>query len=90
VVAGSQVSKEAADVRNTWLSQGRSVTNHDLLWHFGGNIDDVWPDTRERAHRFYTLFGLYLATLFLLASAVVTVVQASYCATKRRGRAANP
>lgn len=83
VVAGPNLSPQAAQTRRDWIRLGRTVTNADLLWQYGGNIADVWPDLDERNHRTYLLLELYLADLLLMASAIVTVAQASYCAAAK-------
>jgi hypothetical protein len=79
-VAGSRLSSAAETTKVNLENQGRVATNHDLLWEFGGDLSMVWPDIRERTRRTDILLNFYLAQLLLFASAIVCVVQASYCA----------
>jgi hypothetical protein len=79
-VAGSRLSKGAENVKTDLTQAGRSATNHDIAWEMGGNFAEVWTDTDTRDRRLHWLLELYLAQLLLFASAMVTVVQASYCA----------
>ncbi len=81
VVAGANPAKWASDLREDARRKGNMVTDKDLLFQAGGNFADVWPDPGDREHRTQVLLELYLAELLLLASAVVTVAQATYCAS---------
>jgi hypothetical protein len=81
VVAGANRAKWALDFCEDGRRRGKTVTDKDLLFQAGGNFADVWPDPGDREHRTQVLLELYLAELLLLASAVVTVAQATYCAS---------
>ena len=79
-MAGVTLSPESNRQRKDGERQGHVVPDRELLWTAGGQIGDVWPIDEERIDRAKLLTEMYLGELFLLASAVVTVVQASYCA----------
>jgi hypothetical protein len=82
VVAGAQLTPSALAAKQKLQQRGETVTNKAILWEEGGSIVNTWPDTDTRNHRIYVLLGLYLAELLFFATAIITVIQASYCASK--------
>ena len=82
VVAGIALSSRAQTLRDNATRNKRPVpTDQDLLENADGKMVDVWPCDKERTHRLNALIGMYLLELLLLPSTMVTVAQASFCAT---------
>jgi hypothetical protein len=82
VVTGITLSSRAQTLRDNAARNKRPVpTDQDLLEIADGKMVDVWPCDEERTNRLNALIGMYLLELLLLPSAMVTVVQASFCAT---------
>jgi hypothetical protein len=71
VVIGTNLSPRAAADQSEWTRMGRSVTNDELLWHYGGNSADVWPDLKERDHRTYLLHDPGAVPLLLAGTSVL-------------------
>jgi hypothetical protein len=81
VVAGITLSPRSQKRRDDAARNKLVLTDQDLLVIADGRMVDVWPCDKERTHRLNALIGMYLLELLLLPSAMVTVVQASFCAT---------
>ncbi len=81
VVAGIMLSPRSQKKRDDAARNKQVLTDQNLLEKADGIIVDVWPCDKERTHRLNALIGIYLLELLLLPSTMVTVVQASFCAT---------
>jgi hypothetical protein len=78
-IAGKTFSACAVRFVSDQERKGRSPTPADIVWEFGGNYSEVWPNTAEREQRLHILLSIYLALLFLFASAIVSVIQVTFC-----------
>ena len=83
VVIGQTLTKCAEQDLERLRRDRPSATPLDLLWKTAGDTTRVWVESeiKDRQHR---LTLLYLLSVLLLASTVVTTSQAAYCASKNR------
>jgi hypothetical protein len=77
-VVGSILSPDAQLFRAQQVQQGHPMDELRLLQSYGGNAASVW-NPEEISYRQQRLTCWYLAAILLLASAVISVAQASYC-----------
>lgn len=82
-IAGRTLSVRAEKFVSDQNRKGRSATPADIVWEFGGNYSEVWPNTAERDQRLHVLLGIYLGELLLFASAIVSVIQVAFCVKQR-------
>jgi hypothetical protein len=83
VVIGETLTEDTKNYLRTLPNAGASLSPLELLKRSLGDPTQVWrADEVELRQRKLTL--LYLLTLFLLSSAVVTTAQAAYCSTTKR------
>jgi hypothetical protein len=80
VVIGQNYTDDAQKWRADELQAGRPLDDLRLLKSYAGDAAAVWEDVLERQEK---LSLWYLAVVLLLASAVITVAQAGYCANSR-------
>lgn len=80
VVIGSTRTPEAERDAAILSKDGSEVDDLRLLRYVDGDPYQVWRG-KEITRRSYILTGLYLCTILLLASAIITVTQAIYCAS---------
>ena len=89
VIVGNHLTTDAERYRQKIIQQGLPADDLTLLRDYGGKSYAVW--TRESVQtRAELLRDWYLGTLFVLASTVVTVAQASYCVSKQRTSTGSP
>jgi hypothetical protein len=81
-ISGAYLTPDAQSYEASLVRAGRSATAHDLAWEFGGNFADVWVSDGSRDRRLRWLLQLYLAQLLLFASAIICIVQTSFCVTQ--------
>lgn len=76
---GSTLTPDAVRFRTERASAGENLDDLALLKNYGGDSSSVWkePEIVDRQH---TLSAWYVLTLLTLASAVIAVSQAVYCA----------
>jgi hypothetical protein len=83
VVVGQTLTQKAQKDLESSTKDRSSVTPVELLRESAGDPTQVWlAEDIEARQRILTLF--FLLTMLLLASTVVTVSQAAYCASKTR------
>jgi len=82
VVIGKTLRGDTRNYLSTLSDGGASLNSLELLKQHAGDSTRVWS-TEEIELRQRELTLLYLLTLFMLSSAVVTTAQAAYCATRR-------
>ena len=81
-VIGETLTPDAAEYGEEFRRKGQPLSDRDILRHYGGDATLVWA-SGELTQRTRVLTWWYLVTLLALASAVVTVCQAGFCATRR-------
>lgn len=82
VVTGKTLSDKARAQADATTGKGKDINPQALYARADGEAQDVWPSEEERSARLNGIIGMYLLELFLLPSAMVTVVQASACAAE--------
>jgi hypothetical protein len=82
VVHGSRMRGDAMRYQDSVArAEHRVLGDSELLMDYAGQIDEVWdPSDRGGRERYVGL--IYLGALLLLATAVVTIVQATNCVTR--------
>lgn len=82
VVIGSTRKPFAVEQAKLLEEKHLPADNASLLQKFSGRVTDVWNED-EIAERGRQLEVIYVGTVFLLASALITVLQAVYCSLRR-------
>jgi hypothetical protein len=81
IIVGKTLTSAGEEDQQLLRISGRTPSDLELLQRVLGDAKRVW-DPDEIESRQFKLTLVYLATLFLLSSSVVTVAQAAYCSTR--------
>ncbi len=86
VVIGDSLTADADHFTDSLRTfRNRQLTDGELLEYYVGDRDRVWVSSGVRS-REIRLLAVYLTLIALFASTVVTIVQATFCATATRRR----